>query len=844
MVVRISCANKETLRFITHTMTDAKTMDVHEALDEVRAQKERLEEEIRTKTDLYNNLRKAQNELVTKFQEAKLQSEKQALELSAKSEELSTLNQLHQDLKSSFQDKELSLRHLNSAIEKLRHDYGEKLQKLEGENKELVLALDEATTTSQSLKSQVNASNMEIEDLKRILLLKDKKLLETANKAQTTKDLTQRDEVICRLEEKHRDVQDQLKWKNEQFQHLEEAHERLQDSFRSSKAEWEREKSLMLEEICSLQTSLNSQTRISENLQTQLRICNQALAHEESTRKLLEAEVSEYKSRFENIFSECHEAKAAIEKLSHKRDEEVAELRDTLATKDSQSKEMGYKMAHLEQDNHDLSASLKEFQESQIINCGTNGTLKKLQKKYQGLEQLHKKCTENLKEKEVEWKSQIEKVRKEMDEYLSKLKVQSEQVKQLQEELESCHFLSEIQNEEISSVVLVLKSKFFVAYSELLTEVSKLELCNKEREEMILHLTEQLEIKNNTLCEVNVNLAKKCYEVASLMERVESIEDMKQHQLLMEEELQRHKKMLAESSQILENSRKQDDKDGSDALSQKLVELEKMKLLAESQNMQLETSLEACKTENQSLVCRANEQNEKIVDLQQQLVLLETLVTERTETIDAQKQDKEKYFKIIEDKESSIENLLIVSKQEKKSLLQVIEERNQRIEELGEEAKALEKEITNALMRSEEKQIEIDVIYQTLHKLEIEASDLYQKLEVQNASMLQSSKHTEELEALLQIKNLETEKLKGEFGKLEVQNRGLHEDIRKVSSDREHLMMEMETTSNRIGEFCKDDGLMKMVENMLQKSGVPFSPLQKGKDEMVDTRLPLVDLNK
>ncbi|XP_024979063.1 uncharacterized protein At4g38062-like [Cynara cardunculus var. scolymus] len=719
-------------------MTDAKTMDIHEALDEIRVQKERLEEEIRTKTDLYNNLRKAQNELVTKFQEAKLQSEKQALELSARSEELSTLNQLHQDLKSSFQDKESSLRRLNSAIEKLHHEYGEKLHKLEGENKELVLALDEATSTSQSLKSQVNSSNMEIEDLKKILLLKDKKLLETADRTQTTKDLTQRDEVICELEEKHRDVQDQLKWKNEQFQHLEEAHERLQENFRSSKAEWEREKSLMLEEICSLQTSLDSQTRISENLQTQLRICNQALAHEESTRKLLEVEVSEYKSRFETIFSECHEAKAAIEKLSHKRDEEVAELRDTLATKDSQSKEMGYKMAHLEQENHDLTASLRDFQKSQITNCGTNGMLKKLQKKYQGLEQLHKKCTENLKDKEVEWKSQIEKVRREMDEYLSKLKVPSEQVKQLQEELESCHYLSEVQNEEISS---------------------------------------------------------------------------------------------------------------------KIVELEKIKLLAESRNMQLETTLEACETENQSLVCRANEQNEKIVDLQQQLVLLETLVTERTETIEAQKQDKNKYFKMIEDKESSIENLLIVSEQEKKSLLQVIEERNQKMEELGEEAKALEKEMTNALMSSEEKQIQIDVIYQALHKLEIEASDLYQKLELQNESLLQSSKHTEELEALLQIKKLETESLKGEFEEektrlesvvknLEVQNRGLHEDIRKMSSDREHLLFEMETTSNQIGEFSKDDGLTKMLENMLQKSSIPCSPLQKGKDEMVDTRLPLVDLNK
>ncbi|KAM0012354.1 hypothetical protein Hdeb2414_s0053g00753371 [Helianthus debilis subsp. tardiflorus] len=486
-------------------MIDHKEMNVHEALEQVRAQNEKLEEEIHIKTDLCKNLKRAQDELITKLQEAKSQSEKQAQELSTKSDELSTLTQLHQDLKSSFQEKESALKHLNSATEKLRYEYGEKVQKFEGENKELVLALEEAKTVSESLKSSLDSCNMEIEDLKRVLSLKDKKIVEISDKTQTARDLISRDEVISKLEEERRDVQDRLKWKNEQFQHLEEAHKKLQDSFKSSKTEWENEKSLLLQEICSLQTNLDSQTRISENLRTELRVCNQALAHEQCNKKLLEVEISEYKSRYDDIFSECHEAKLTIEKLSHKWDEEVAELRDTLAAKDSLSKEMGYKLEHLERENTDLIASLKEFQESQI-NSGNTGSLKKLQKKYNSLEQAHKKCSEKLKV-EVELKSELERLKKEIDDYSIKLKDQREHVMQLQEELKSCRCLPEVQNEEISSLVLVLKTQL----SEMNT---KMEQKNTENEDIIRHLKAELEAKNNIIYEVDLNLTKKSEEVA------------------------------------------------------------------------------------------------------------------------------------------------------------------------------------------------------------------------------------------------------------------------------------------------------------------------------------------
>ncbi|KAL8234625.1 hypothetical protein R6Q59_020725 [Mikania micrantha] len=312
------------------------------------------------------------------------------------------------------------------------------------------------------------------------------------------------------------------------------------------------------------------------------------------------------------------------------------------------------------------------------------GSLKKLQKKYNNLEQAHKKCSEKLKV-EVELKSELEKLRNERDDYSMKLKDQSEQVMQLQEELKSSHCLPEIQNDEISLVVLVLKSQFSEIYNELKQK-------NTEYEDMMLCLKEELDVKNNAICEIKLNFSKKCEEVTSLMQKVELFDDMKYQQLVMEEllaESSRKQVLLKEQIHALENSQIRNDANRSDFLSQELVKLEKERLLVESQIMQLET-------ENRSLLHKVNKQNERNVDLQQQLVLVETLIAERTE---AQEKENEKNLEIIEEKESSIKNLL-----------KVIEEKEQMIEQLV-------KETIIALTISEEKQ-----------KLEDEFSGLFEKL--------------------------------------------------------------------------------------------------------------------
>ena len=108
------------------------------------------------------------------------------------------------------------------------------------------------------------------------------------------------------------------------------------------KKEWDQEKYALLDEISSLKTRLDSQIRITRDLQNRLQMCKQALAHEETRRKYLEVEISRFKACFENIFAECQVAKSQLDCLNSQRDNEVATLRHLLGINESFYKEMEY----------------------------------------------------------------------------------------------------------------------------------------------------------------------------------------------------------------------------------------------------------------------------------------------------------------------------------------------------------------------------------------------------------------------------------------------------------------------------------------------------------------------
>ncbi|KAF8377383.1 hypothetical protein HHK36_030760 [Tetracentron sinense] len=507
---------------------------VYKELDEVKAEMEKLKAEYQAKTELSEKLRKVYNEKMVENEAAKLKIEKHAQDLSAKADEISLAKQMCDDLKSDLHEKESVLRHLSSANDKLRADCGEKLRNLEGENRELVLALDEANARIKDQVQKIRVYEEEIECLKGLLSVSEKKCFEAEQRAQASKELRQRDDMLMKLEEENRKVEDQLKWKKEQFEHLEEAHEKLQDQFRANKEESELEKSTLLGEIYSLQTSLDSQTRISEGLQSQLQMCNQALAHEESRRKILEVQVSESKASFENVFAEYQEEKSKIGSLTVRRDEEIASLRNSLCTKETLSKEMEFRLGHLEQENDELRQSLKELQEAQIHRAGAASSLTKLRTKLKSLELAHKDCSTNLKAREVEWSSQMDKSNEDLNDCRCELKCKDEQIHELQKELESCHSSAmqlKLQNEENSVMLIVLKSGFSESHSKLSNAQAEIELCNKEREEKVAILIKQLETKNSSLVKAHVDIEQEHEKAASLTRRVVSLEAERSSQM-------------------------------------------------------------------------------------------------------------------------------------------------------------------------------------------------------------------------------------------------------------------------------------------------------------------------
>ncbi|XP_041011560.1 uncharacterized protein At4g38062-like [Juglans microcarpa x Juglans regia] len=877
--------------------------DLCKELDEVKAEMEKLKAEYRLKIEHSESLKTAYDEQLLSYQEAKRQIEQQAQELNAKSEEMSEVMQIQEGLKSSLHEKELSLRHLSSVNEKIRADCGEKSQKLEEQNRELVLRLDEVTARNKELEQNVCASHKEIEGLKRTLLVTERRCFEAEQKAQTAKELRQRDDMILKLEDENRDVWDKLKWKNEQFEHLEEAHIKLQDQFQMCKEEWEKEKSTLLEEISSLQTSLDAQTRILEGLQTRLEMCNQALAHEESKRKFLEVQVSEFRSHFDDVFTQCKVETSEIQNLTIHKDEEIARLRNSLGRKDTLAKETEFQIVHLQQENQELRESLKELLDAQIRNAGATCSRTKLHNKLRGLEEVPSNCSKNLKTKEPKLNFQMERLRTDIISYKFELKLKEKHIDELQKELESFHSEIAVLNEANAIVWLVLRSEFSEAFTEKLK--TDMELHDKEKEEKTSTLTGQLEVSKSCL-----DVGEENEELKSLRKRFVSLEYM---QASKEDELQQHKKMLEESSEcqlrlkeqvmLMESALQNEKRDAFEALKKVNLELtekfrEANQLEYELQNWkssaehlkacvdenqatckQMKTSLiaqakleQTLRTEKESLLSISKDQVKIIEGQQQHIVSLEARIAVMAEEVEAFVQEKDSILVIAKEKDSLIENLqkditflnqeclrreaeaAVLGRQdvekafeqEKERLMYVMNEKDQSIRDLQVHAISLEQDLESAAIsyfrEVIEKEVEINVLGEAIKKseylikleieeknkvivnLEKEACNLQKILACEEESLLHSKRQAEQLQALLEANEFETQKLmdaqksmEGLSKDLDFEKGVLLQETEKLLAEREDILAYVEEILDRIGEFSSEEvKLMKLLGRISQ----------------------------
>lgn len=861
--------------------------EVCKELDEARAEIKKLKAECQIKTELSNSLQKAHNEQLLRFEEAQWQIEKPVQELDAKSELFSEMRHMLKDLKSGLHEKEFSLRHFSSTKEKLCADCREKLHKLEVENREFVLALDEIIEKSKELQQKLSTSNKGS-----VCLVSEKKFLEAEQKVQSLKKLSEGDDVILKLEN-NRDIQEQLKCKAEQFQHLEEAHRRLQEQLRSREEEWEKHKSTMLEEISSLQMSLDSQTSISDSLQNQLEICNQVLAHQESVRRILENQVSEFKLSCKN---EYNEEKSRMESLTAQRDKELAELRNLLVNKEAHFRELEIRVKHLDQENKELAESLRELRKSKIGNAGAASLQTELCNKLKEFKQVHSNCCTSFKAKECEWSSEMEKMKDDITSYKSELKGKEKQIQELHLELENLHSTVDVLNNEFSVLLMVIKSEFSEAYSRLLNAKAEVEQCSKQKEEKISFLTEQLKMKNEALNRSQYHVEQEHEKVMTLLKRLESLNGKDQQRILLMEEPERQKKMLQEMCECqfylkeqvwqMENAVKSDRKEIYDTLEEaefKLAEIireghrlevewqkrnstvESLKVFSgqnKDMHKQIETSLlvqpeteQTLKQEKECLLSFVKDQDKSVDNLK---LSREPKIAE-TEVVEALITDKENLLCIFDEKdnykdtlhsaifwlmeesirrESEVEICASLDaaeafQKEHDRLLKILNAKEQSIRDLFVLVMSVEKDFTHAVTShfSEitEMQVQINAIVEALN------NDVHQrKLEVEEKNMViaglekEVSSLCQKLQAMIEAKKMETKKLMNQFQnekmrmkalveELEIDKGVLLQDIMKLSSEKENILVLIEEFYDHLTEISIEDAkLMKLLQRKIQ----------------------------
>ncbi|BAT75082.1 hypothetical protein LR48_Vigan01g148000 [Vigna angularis] len=758
---------------------------VYEELDDAKAEIEELKAELRAKTDLLENLKKSHNAQIKQMQEAKFKAEKLDQKLLQQEDEISEAKLECEDLKGNLNRKETIIKHLSATNDKLRADCDDKLKTLDEEKRGLLLALEEENEKTQNQEQQIYMCKQDIERLKGCLLVSKDKSLESEKKNRVSKELRERDDMLQKLEEESRKVEDQLKWKKEQFKHLEEAHDRLRQQFKSCKKEWEMEQSTLIDEISSLQTRLDSQTRISEDLQHQIHSCHQALAHVESQKKRLEVEVSNLKVELDDASNKYLGSRLQLDCLNTDRDEDIADLRYLLKTKEAYNKESKYRIDKLEQENQELRMSLKELQEAQIQEAGASYSHSKLRSRLRSLEQTHRECSSSLKAKEAEWNSKLKQLTADLNTCQSELETKIEAVEGLQMELERSQSLSiemKLLNEEMSVTLLVLKQGISEAHLKHVSDKDEMDLINKAREEEIFQLMKQLEMKDAALMSAQKSLNEE-REIAACFREGECNafnNELLQNEL---EESTMSQLILKEKVLHMECNFKEQLKEIHDALDSVILELdeticernevefelqiwksivERLKNELEENHVvrrELEASLlvqvdfgESLKQEKDSLVYMLEEKERSLNYQHQQVELLEHELRARGESGESIESDNVRYLQMIAEKDKILEELqkefekTLIEKgtiertfeDEKNNLVQLMKGKDKRMDELMQQVTSLEQQFTDSLttfsLQLSEKQAEINLVREACDK--ITASQILAALEIEEKKLM------------------------------------------------------------------------------------------------------------
>ncbi|CAM8921959.1 unnamed protein product [Rhodiola kirilowii] len=530
----------------------------------------------------------------------------------------------------------------------------------------------------------INSLMEEIKELKHRLEESEKKCF-AAEKLFELKQNDDDDEDL-KMDEENRRVKEQLKWKMEQFKHLEEAHEKLKDEFLTSRKDWEDARSELVDEVSELKTRVESQTRISNELQTRLEMCGEALEHEESKIKTLEAELAESKAFYEKSFDECQEAKSELENLMLHRDEEIATLKSSLAEKEAMCKEYEYMSRKIEQENQELLASVKELQEAQIQRASSssspslstlakakaklrnaaqkhkareaewsckveklakelemkNVVINELSSKLEDLEKAHMNCCSDLKIKDDQLSSQLDLMTETLSKFKSELEAKDGIISELMVELEECHALImqlKVENEETCIKLSGYQKGFAELEMKMESQKAEIEkLYNEKEGQMLMGLSEK-----------ERNLEKQSLEM-------EMESDLKAQRDALHEELERHKAMvmeISENERYLKEQCLEMECDLKDRMQDVCEALERADVeLAEARCKESETEFEL-----QSWKSLAEQLEFSLMESQQMRKQVEHSLLEEVEAEEKLKQEIDYANQMLEEKERIIHDL-------------------------------------------------------------------------------------------------------------------------------------------------------------------------------------------
>lgn len=182
------------------------------------------------------------------------------------------------------------------------------------------------------------------------------------------KEYKKREEHLLMLEEGHSELQGKSKWRNEQFQSLEEAHSIIRTEFQESQRIWESERDSMVGEIDTLRENLQSKGKLIHDLQCRLEMLQQALAHEQSHRKVLELELVEARTGMGEAAADLERMHSVIENLKRETGEEIVLLKNNVSVKDRQIREMEIRQKEIEQEHEELQSMQLEFENFKRLN--------------------------------------------------------------------------------------------------------------------------------------------------------------------------------------------------------------------------------------------------------------------------------------------------------------------------------------------------------------------------------------------------------------------------------------------------------------------------------------------